>query len=240
MRVAEAMVLVIYGVCLAFIFCFSIAQLHLTVLYWLRRRKREKLYTPLQPQSWPTVTVQLPIYNERYVVERLLEAVAAFDYPHERLQLQVLDDSTDDTTAIIEEKLKAYPHLNLQHIRRSERTGYKAGALQHGLAQATGEFICIFDADFVPAPDFLKRTIPAFTEANIGVVQTRWGHLNQDYSFLTRLQAFGLNAHFTVEQTGAAAAATSSTLTAPPASGARPALKMQAAGRPTPSLRTWT
>ncbi|WP_161890788.1 cellulose synthase family protein [Pontibacter russatus] len=201
MPIAEATVLVIYGGCLAFIFCYSMAQLHLTVLYWLRHGKREKPY--INPQkSWPLVTVQLPIYNERYVVERLLEAVAAFDYPPDRLQLQVLDDSTDDTTAIIEAKLKAYPHLNVQHLRRPTRSGYKAGALQHALPLATGEFICIFDADFVPAPDFLKRTVVAFTEANTGVVQTRWGHLNRDYSLLTRLQAFGLNAHFTVEQTG--------------------------------------
>lgn len=203
MHIAEAMMLFIYGVCLAFIFCFSMVQLHLTVLYWLRRKKREKLYIREQPQQdWPNITVQLPVYNERYVVERLLEAVAAFDYPHDRLQIQILDDSTDDTTAIIEKKLKAYPHLNVQNIRRTQRTGFKAGALQHALPQATGEFICIFDADFVPAPDFLKRTIAAFTDANIGVVQTRWGHLNRDYSLLTRLQAFGLNAHFTVEQTG--------------------------------------
>ena len=201
MPIAEATVLVIYGVCLAFIFCYSMAQLHLTVLYWLRRKNREKPY--INPQrEWPSVTVQLPVYNERYVVERLLEAVAAFDYPPDCLQLQVLDDSTDDTTAIIEDKLKAYPHLNVQHIRRPTRTGYKAGALQHALPLATGEFICIFDADFVPSPDFLKRTVVAFTTPHIGVVQTRWGHLNRDYSLLTRLQAFGLDAHFTVEQTG--------------------------------------
>lgn len=203
MRAAEAIVLVIYGICLAFIFCYSMVQLHLTVLYWLRSKGRRKLYaTAPAHHSWPKVTVQLPVYNERYVVERLLEAITAFDYPHGQLQIQVLDDSTDDTTAIIREKLKEYPHLNIAHIRRTTRTGYKAGALQHALAQATGEFICIFDADFLPAPDFLKRTLPAFTAPNIGVVQTRWGHLNRDYSLLTRLQAFGLNAHFTVEQTG--------------------------------------
>ncbi|MCJ8166681.1 glycosyltransferase [Pontibacter sp. E15-1] len=204
MQVAEAIVLVVYGLCLAFIFCYSMVQLHLTIRYWLRTKRSGKLAAaPLPlPQRWPKVTVQLPLYNERYVVERLITAIAAFDYPPERLQIQLLDDSTDDTTAIIREKLKAYPHLNIQHIRRQERTGYKAGALQHGLAQATGEFICIFDADFLPSPDFLKRTIPAFTDSRVGVVQTRWEHLNRDYSLLTRLQAFGLNAHFTVEQVG--------------------------------------
>lgn len=195
---------VVYGICLAFIFCYSLAQLHLTVLYWKRRRNRSKNLRSFdaQRQDWPAVTVQLPVYNERYVVARLMEAVAAFDYPHNRLQIQLLDDSTDDTTAIIEAKIKVCPHLNIQHIRRPERTGYKAGALQHGLAQATGEYIAIFDADFLPKPDFLKQTLAAFTNPQIGVVQTRWSHLNKNYSLLTRLQAFGLNAHFTVEQTG--------------------------------------
>jgi cellulose synthase/poly-beta-1,6-N-acetylglucosamine synthase-like glycosyltransferase len=204
MSVAAATATTVYGLCLAFIFCYSMVQLHLTVLYWLRRnsRRREYIATDAQQQNWPSITVQLPIYNERYVVERLLEAVAAFDYPYQCLQIQVLDDSTDDTTSIINEKLKLYPHLSIQHIRRPQRTGYKAGALQHALPQATGEFIAIFDADFLPYPDFLKRTVTVFTDANVGMVQTRWGHLNKNYSLLTRLQAFGLNAHFTVEQVG--------------------------------------
>jgi cellulose synthase/poly-beta-1,6-N-acetylglucosamine synthase-like glycosyltransferase len=180
------------------------AQLHLTVLYWLRRniRHEEDIAPDTERQDWPYITVQLPIYNERYVVERLLEAVTDFDYPPHLLQIQILDDSTDDTTSIITEKLKLYPHLNIQHIRRARRTGYKAGALQHALPHATGEFISIFDADFLPKPDFLKRTVTAFTDAKVGMVQTRWGHLNKNYSLLTRLQAFGLNAHFTVEQVG--------------------------------------
>ena len=203
MGVAEGMVLVVYGMCLTFIFCYSMAQLHLTILYWLRRKRRNKSYSNSEGQRHlPALTVQLPVYNERYVVARLIEAIAAFDYPHNRLQIQILDDSTDNTSAIIEEKIKSFPHLNIQHIRRQERTGYKAGALQHGLEQATGEYIAIFDADFLPKPDFLKQTIAAFTDPGIGVVQTRWSHLNRDYSLLTRLQAFGLNAHFTVEQTG--------------------------------------
>ncbi|GAB3532315.1 glycosyltransferase [Pontibacter brevis] len=204
MSVAEGLMLVVYGLCLAFIFCYSMAQLHLTFLYWLRRSSRTQSHKKVgvQQQDWSAITVQLPVYNERYVVARLLDAVAAFDYPHNRLQIQVLDDSTDDTSTIIEDKIKSYPHLDIQHIRRPERIGYKAGALQHGLAQATGEFVAIFDADFLPKSDFLKQTISAFTENNIGVVQTRWSHLNSSYSLLTRLQAFGLNAHFTVEQTG--------------------------------------
>ncbi|PRY07388.1 cellulose synthase/poly-beta-1,6-N-acetylglucosamine synthase-like glycosyltransferase [Pontibacter ummariensis] len=201
---AEAAVIFVYGLCLAFIFCYSLVQLHLTLLYWLRRKSSRKTYrhASIPQQEWPSVTVQLPVYNERYVVERLITAVAAFDYPSDRLQVQLLDDSTDETTAIIEEKLKQYPQLQIAHIRRPRRTGYKAGALQYGLSSATGEFIAIFDADFLPAPDFLKRTLSAFHSDRVGVVQTRWGHLNQDYSLLTRLQAFGLNAHFTVEQAG--------------------------------------
>ena len=154
--------------------------------------------------NWPKVTVQLPVYNERYVVERLLDAVAAFDYPNDSLQIQVLDDSTDETVGLIAEKVQHFRELGLhmEHVRRPERPGYKAGALQHGLQTATGEFICIFDADFVPQPDFLKQILPEFNTPGIGVVQARWGHLNADYSLLTRLQAFGLDAHFTVEQCG--------------------------------------
>ncbi|MBC5994332.1 cellulose synthase family protein [Pontibacter cellulosilyticus] len=204
MNILEASIIAVYGLCLAFIFCYSMAQLHLTILYWLNKKRRRNSSQSINSalQVWPKVTVQLPLYNERYVVERLIEAVAAFDYPHEQLQIQILDDSTDDTTSIVQEKLKQYPNLKIQHIRRSTREGFKAGALQYGLQTATGEFIAIFDADFLPAPDFLKRTVARFTEDKIGVVQTRWGHLNENYSLLTKLQAFGLNAHFTVEQGG--------------------------------------
>ncbi|GAB3203246.1 glycosyltransferase [Pontibacter aydingkolensis] len=180
------------------------AQLHLTILYWRHKKQRTQQAQSInqEQQVWPKVTVQLPLYNERYVTERLIEAITAFDYPRQQLQIQILDDSTDDTTAIIEEKLKQYPDLNIQLIRREKREGFKAGALQFGLQTATGEFIAIFDADFLPGSDFLKRTVSKFTDAGIGVVQTRWGHLNQHYSLLTKLQAFGLNAHFTVEQGG--------------------------------------
>jgi len=202
MMFVATIVVVIYSICLAFIFCYSLAQLHLTWLY----RSKPNFSTPqtINPEIWPSVTVQLPVYNERYVVSRLLDAVAAFRYPKEKLQIQVLDDSTDDTSAIVAAKIKQLQQqgLTIEHIRRSERIGYKAGALQHGLQTATGDFIAIFDADFIPAPDFLEKTIVAFTSPEIGVVQTRWGHLNKNYSLLTRLQAFGLDAHFTVEQLG--------------------------------------
>ena len=204
MSILEASVIAVYGLCLAFIFCYSMAQLHLTILYWLHRKRRNAQFKQEHTlvREWPKVTVQLPLYNERYVAARLIDAIAALDYPTAQLQIQVLDDSTDETKAIVQDKLKAYPHLTIQHIRRPNREGFKAGALQYGLQTSTGEFIAVFDADFVPSPDFLKRTVSGFTDARIGVVQTRWGHLNKHYSLLTKLQAFGLDAHFTVEQSG--------------------------------------
>lgn len=198
----EIILALIYGGSLLFIFLYSLLQLHLTFLF--RKSLRTPSPTYKEPESWPNVTVQLPLYNERYVVARLLDAVGNFDYPKEKLQIQVLDDSTDETVGIVAQKVLELQQKGVQicHVRRPERTGYKAGALQHGLASATGEFICIFDADFVPQPDFLKRALPAFTSPEVGVVQARWGHLNATYSLLTQLQAFGLDAHFTVEQSG--------------------------------------
>ena len=202
LQVFQVLLLGVYFACLLFIFCYSLMQLHLAFLF--RRSQKEAKPVFLAPETWPTVTVQLPVYNERYVVERLLDAVCQFDYPKEKLQIQVLDDSSDETVGILAQKVAEFQNqgIRIEHVRRPERTGYKAGALQYGLAQATGEYIAIFDADFVPEPGFLKQTIPAFTSPEIGVVQTRWGHLNEKNSMLTRLQAFGLNAHFTVEQSG--------------------------------------
>lgn len=202
----EVLIVVLYALSLLFLFLFSLGQLHLSWLY----RKSLKKSTPLGVEvvpalfPYPKVTVQLPLYNERYVAERLLEAVAAFDYPADKLEIQVLDDSTDDTREIVAAKIDSLSSrgLTIRHICRNNRTGFKAGALQEGLQQASGEFIAIFDADFLPGPDFLQKTIPPFAESSTGVVQTRWAHLNRDYSLLTRLQAFGLDAHFTVEQGG--------------------------------------
>ncbi|WP_225307108.1 cellulose synthase family protein [Adhaeribacter soli] len=199
----EILLLLLYGLCLLFIFCYSLLQLNLTVLFLRSRKSAGKAFYP-PPAEWPAVTVQLPIYNERFVVERLLEAVTALEFPREKLQIQVLDDSTDETVEIVAQKVAAYQAqgINISQVRRRNREGYKAGALKYGLYQATGEFIAIFDADFVPEPDFLKQTIPAFHKPEIGVVQTRWGHLNEESSLLTRLQAFGLDAHFSIEQSG--------------------------------------
>lgn len=202
MEALEITLLVLYGLCLVFLFLYSLAQLHLTFLY--RYYKSRKTTSPPLLSQWPQVTVQLPLYNELYVAERLLQAVAALDYPWESLQILVLDDSTDETVSLIAREVQNLQQqgLNIEQIRRDERTGYKAGALQHALPLSTGEFIVIFDADFLPKPGFLRRTLPYFTSERVGVVQTRWGHLNRDYSMLTQLQAFGLDAHFTVEQGG--------------------------------------
>src|ERR671930_1944350 len=157
---------------------------------------------PEPPAEWPSVTVQLPLYNERYVARRVLEAVGRLDYPRDRLEIQVLDDSTDDTRVIVAEaasQLRARG-LTVVHLHRRERTGFKAGALAAGLKEARGEFLAIFDADAVPEPDFLRKTIPHFTEAWLAVVQTRWGHLNREFSLLTVAQALGIDGHFAVEQ----------------------------------------
>jgi cellulose synthase/poly-beta-1,6-N-acetylglucosamine synthase-like glycosyltransferase len=152
----------------------------------------------------PFVTVQLPVYNELYVVGRLIDAVAAFDYPRDRFEIHILDDSTDETVEVVAKKVAAYRArgFRIEQIVRERRDGYKAGALRDATPLAKGEFIAIFDADFIPDPSFLRRTIPHFVDPEVGVVQTRWEHLNQDYSLITRLQALQLNVHFTVEQVG--------------------------------------
>ncbi len=154
-----------------------------------------------KPES--VVTIQLPLYNELYVVERLINAVCNIDYPKDKLEIQVLDDSTDETTEITAKivKQKAAEGFDIKHIRRGTREGFKAGALKEGLKIAKGEFIAIFDADFIPKKDFLKKTLSYFTNEKIGMVQTRWEHLNSEYSILTKAQALALDGHFVIEQT---------------------------------------
>jgi cellulose synthase/poly-beta-1,6-N-acetylglucosamine synthase-like glycosyltransferase len=177
------------------------------LLFLYRRVQRHEPATraawPASPSWYPRVTVQLPLYNERYVIQRLVEAVVRLRYPRAQLEIQLLDDSTDETTALAIPLVEGYRRLGfnmtLQH--RPHRHGYKAGALTAGLTCATGEFIAIFDADFVPAPDFLLRTLPCFQDPTIAMVQTRWGHLNRAYSRLTLAQAYGIDGHFGVEQT---------------------------------------
>ena len=167
--------------------------------YW---RTRNATIPPPPLNDTPRVTVQLPIYNELYVVERLINAAAALDYPHDRLQIQVLDDSDDETTSIAQARVDYVRRrgIDIALLRRADRSGFKAGALAFGLPRATGELIAIFDADFTPPPDFLKQTIPHFAQEGVGLVQTRWGHLNSTYSALTRAQSIALDGHFVVEQ----------------------------------------
>lgn len=193
----------LYALAMLFIFLYSIAQFHL-VLKYLFGKKSSEAIPKLQESELPFVSVQLPIYNEKLVAARLIDCIAEFDYPKEKFEIQVLDDSNDETIDIISERVKHWhtEGLQIEHIQREDRTGFKAGALAYGLEKTKGEFIAIFDADFLPEKDFLKKTIPHFQNTKIGMVQTRWGHLNRDYSMLTKMQAFALDGHFTIEQSG--------------------------------------
>jgi cellulose synthase/poly-beta-1,6-N-acetylglucosamine synthase-like glycosyltransferase len=173
------------------------------ILYLLTKKKLAKEAAPADPAEWPRVTVQLPVFNEKYTMERLLGAVTQLEYPHNLLQIQVLDDSTDDTSLLsarlVEENIAL--GIDIQWLHRTDRTGYKAGALEKGLESATGELIAIFDADFVPERDWLKRTVPHFQNPKLGCLQTRWGHTNREYNSLTLAQALAIDGHFVVEQT---------------------------------------
>ena len=196
----------IYSIALLLIFFYSLAQLNLLVNYLGNKRQNQTApkFNLLDPKEIPYVTIQLPVYNEEYVMERLLENIAKIEYPKSKLEIQVLDDSTDETVLETAERIKALQEsgLDIQHICRENRQGFKAGALKEGLLTAKGDFIAIFDADFLPDSDWLKKTVIYFKDEEIGVVQTRWGHINRDYSTLTKIQAFALDAHFTLEQVG--------------------------------------
>ena len=181
----------------------AVYSFHSLYLLWLFHKNKGPRKSPYLPQKLPYVTVQLPIFNEFTTIERLLSAIAALDYPRTLLQIQVLDDSSDET-AILTQRLVSHwqsDGLDISHIQRRNRKGFKAGALANGMKTALGEFVAIFDADFIPPPDFLKRIIPWFNDSQIGCVQSRWGHLNRNYSLLTKLQAMAIDAHFMVEQT---------------------------------------
>ena len=190
-----------YAGCAALLSLYGLHR-YLIVAQWWRAR-RHPLPVPPPPADWPRVTVQLPVYNERYVVERLIDAVCATEYPRDRLQVQVLDDSTDDTATIAAAAVGRHraAGVDIVHVRREAPTGFKAGALAHGLRTATGEFIVVFDADFVPGPDVVRRAIPWFADPAVGMVQVRWGHVNRAYSLLTRVQALLLDGHFLLEHT---------------------------------------
>lgn len=196
-------ILAVYGLLLFVILLYSFSQLQLTIGY-LRSKELKGAETPELPPICPYVTVQLPVYNEKHVIARLVDQVCRLDWPLDRLEIQLLDDSDDETTAIAAERAAYWraKGVDIAHIRREQRTGYKAGALAYGVERAKGDFLAVFDADFLPPKDMLAETIPWFEDGKIGVVQTRWGHINTDNNLLTRLQAFGLDAHFTVEQAG--------------------------------------
>ena len=203
----ESIIIVVYSAALILIFMYALAQLNLLFNY-LSAHKSEKdddeKFDLSDPNQIPFVTIQLPVFNELYVMERLLDNIVKLDYPSDKLEIQVLDDSTDESIETTAKQIKRLQDkgFDIQHIRRTNRDGFKAGALKEGLTIAKGEFVAIFDADFLPKSDWLKRTIPYFKDEQIGVVQTRWGHINRDYSVLTRVQAFALDAHFTLEQVG--------------------------------------
>jgi cellulose synthase/poly-beta-1,6-N-acetylglucosamine synthase-like glycosyltransferase len=180
---------------------YGLHRLFLVLVYL--RRTPERTDDPALPAAggWPALTVQLPVYNERYVIERLIGAACSMTYPGDRPEIQVLDDSDDSTTELIARLVESYRAAghDIHHVRRNGRDGFKAGALAHGLERARGELIALFDADFVPSPDFLERTVPALRDPGVGMVQARWGHINREFSLLTRAQAMMLDAHFIVE-----------------------------------------
>lgn len=171
---------------------------------WQDEQHLDTLAGSAESEELPFVTIQLPIFNERFVVERLIDNISQFNYPKDKFEIHVLDDSTDDTVEITRKKVEEYKAkgFQIEQITRTDRKGYKAGALKEGMRFAKGDFIAIFDADFLPKPDFLLKTMPWFRDPSVGVVQTRWEHINEDYSLITRLQAMQLNVHFRVEQVG--------------------------------------
>jgi len=196
----DEIVLVSYFVSLFILFVFSSHGFFM--IYYYNKYKNVKPLVNANFSPDKKVTIQLPLYNELYVVERLIDSVCEIDYPKENLEIQVLDDSTDETVKLVANKVAEKQALgfNILHVRRTLREGFKAGALKEGMKTATGEFIAIFDADFIPSKDFLLKTLSHFTDEKIGMVQTRWEHLNGDYSILTKAQALALDGHFVIEQ----------------------------------------
>jgi cellulose synthase/poly-beta-1,6-N-acetylglucosamine synthase-like glycosyltransferase len=196
----DEIILVGYFVALLILFVFG---LHGFVMLFYHRKYKEVTHEPKPDfECNANVTIQLPLYNELYVVERLIDKICEIDYPKDKLEIQVLDDSTDETVSIaarvVEQKRKE--GFDISHIQRKNREGFKAGALKDGLKSAKGEYVAIFDADFIPKKDFLKKTLSFFTNENVGMVQTRWEHLNGDFSILTKAQALALDGHFVIEQ----------------------------------------
>lgn len=202
MNPSESFLITLYAVTLIALALFGMHRYIMVYLYYRHKNNRHPAQ-PFNPDTAPKVTIQLPIYNEYYVTERLIDAVAAIQYPADKLEIQVLDDSTDETQAVARRTVERYRSqgLNIHYIHRVNRVGYKAGALDEGLKKASGEFVAIFDADFVPPADILMRSITHFQDEKIGMVQMRWEHLNRDSSLLTRVQSIMLDGHFVIEHT---------------------------------------
>lgn len=196
----EQIILAVYILSLSILLLFGTQGF---ILIFYRFRYKDKTPKKFKGEANEKVTIQLPIYNEYYVIERLIDAVCRLDYPKDLMEIQVLDDSTDETVQLVEKIVadKKALGFDIKQIRRESRAGFKAGALNEGLKYSSGDFIAIFDADFIPEPDFLRATISAFKDEKVGMVQTRWEHLNENYSLLTKIQAFSLNNHFVIEQT---------------------------------------
>ncbi|MGL4361176.1 MAG: cellulose synthase family protein [Sediminibacterium sp.] len=206
MKTLFLIIFIVYCLITVFIFLYTLMQLHLTAAYIRYKKKKKQNTTTVYNELIipdKIVTIQLPMFNEPFVAERLIDAVCNIEYPKHLLEIQVLDDSTDKTVDIVDMAVARWQKkgIDIKAIRRTERSGFKAGALKFGLSIAKGEYIAIFDADFVPSKDFLQKTVPALSSPEIGMVQTRWGHINRHYSLLTQTQAFWLENHFRIEQT---------------------------------------
>ncbi|MCB0278072.1 MAG: glycosyltransferase family 2 protein [Calditrichaeota bacterium] len=196
------LLLIVYTFFLVILLVYSFESLHLAITFKNKFKFKTDEPDDHELKSFPKVTIQLPVFNEKYVVQRLIDSVVQIDYPKEKLQIQVIDDSTDETLAISRELVKKYHAAGfaIELIHRSDRSGYKAGALKKALETATGEFIAIFDADFIPDQNFLKKTLIYFEDSQLGMVQSRWRYVNENYSKITRIQALALDGHFVVEQ----------------------------------------
>jgi cellulose synthase/poly-beta-1,6-N-acetylglucosamine synthase-like glycosyltransferase len=202
MTASETLILAAYFFVLVILAVYGWHRYYLVYLYMKNKDRQPEPAGTLA--ALPPVTVQLPLYNEMYVADRLIDAVCDIDYPRELLEIQVLDDSTDETTSVAARAVRrnAAKGIDIKYIHRTDRTGYKAGALEAGLKVARGEFVAIFDADFIPTPDFLQRTVQFFSDPKVALVQARWGHINQEYSLLTKIQSILLDGHFVLEHGG--------------------------------------
>ena len=196
-------ILIVYFAILGTLAVYGAYRIKQVIDFWRYRNFVPEPSGRYNEADLPVITVQLPLFNELYVVDRLLKAVTAFDYPREKLEIQVLDDSTDETVGVAEAVVAKYAAqgFDIHYIHRADRTGFKAGALENGNKSAKGELLAIFDADFVPKPDCLRKLVDYFTDPMVGCAQMRWSHINGKYNLLTRLQTIMLDGHFVVEQT---------------------------------------